>query len=140
MSVCNDNNVFLFVFTEPVEFVGNNYFEFSKLPVQMKNMYKLKSYKIMAEWIFDECYDVLFNFVNKKKIDVCINTTYCKIVFYVRYILCVISILAGSYTVIKNEKYLDLLRSSIFCCINDSCSPRRKSKHKKLCRRTFRSS
>lgn len=34
----------------------------------------------MAEWIFDECYDILFNFVNKKKIDVCINTPYCNII------------------------------------------------------------
>ncbi|XP_022176870.1 eukaryotic translation initiation factor 4 gamma 1-like [Myzus persicae] len=52
---------------ESVEFVENNYFDFSKLPLQMKSVYRLKSYKIMAEWIFDECYDVLFDFVNKKK-------------------------------------------------------------------------
>ncbi|XP_016662923.1 eukaryotic translation initiation factor 4 gamma 1-like [Acyrthosiphon pisum] len=54
---------------EPVKFIENNYTEFFNLPKHMKSVYKLKSNMIMAEWIYDECYDVLFNFVNKNKID-----------------------------------------------------------------------
>ncbi|XP_060840615.1 uncharacterized protein LOC132921556 [Rhopalosiphum padi] len=54
---------------QPIDFVGKNYRQFSELPTQMKNMYTIKSYNMMSVWIFDECYDILFNFVNSKKID-----------------------------------------------------------------------
>ncbi|XP_060862187.1 eukaryotic translation initiation factor 4 gamma 1-like isoform X2 [Metopolophium dirhodum] len=54
---------------EPVNFIGNNYTVFSDLPIHMKSVYRLKSIMIMAEWIYDESHDVLFNFVNKNKID-----------------------------------------------------------------------
>ncbi|KAF0772081.1 eukaryotic translation initiation factor 4G-like [Aphis craccivora] len=61
------------IIEEPVKYIGNNYMKFSDLPKEMKNMYTLKSYNIMALLIFNECYDVLFNFVNNKKIDEVIN-------------------------------------------------------------------
>jgi len=67
--------VFFIEFTEPVKFIRYNYTTFFDLPSHMKSVYRLKSYEIMAQWIFDECYDILFNFVNKKTIDVCFNTT-----------------------------------------------------------------
>jgi len=71
--------IFFIVLTVPVKFIGKNYATFFDLPSHMKRVYTLKSYKIMAEWIFDECYDILFNFVNKKTMDVCFNITFCKI-------------------------------------------------------------
>lgn len=52
----------------------------------MKNGYRLKSNMIMAEWIYEESRDVLFNFVNKNKIDVCSNTACCKIFSDVKFI------------------------------------------------------
>ncbi|CAH1715299.1 uncharacterized protein LOC126549225 isoform X2 [Aphis gossypii] len=54
---------------ESNKYIGNIYTKFSELPKEMKNMYTLKSYNIMALLIYDECYDVLFDFVDNKKID-----------------------------------------------------------------------
>ncbi|CAH1713730.1 unnamed protein product [Aphis gossypii] len=61
---------------ESNKYIGNIYTKFSELPKEMKNMYTLKSYNIMALLIYDECYDVLFDFVDNKKIDVCIYIYY----------------------------------------------------------------
>jgi len=57
-------------------FMGNNYTVFTDLPTHMKSVYRLKSIMIMAELIYDESHDILLNFVNKNKIDVCSNFQY----------------------------------------------------------------
>ncbi|XP_060881354.1 uncharacterized protein LOC132952886 [Metopolophium dirhodum] len=54
---------------EPVKLIENNQSAFSGLPEHMKNVYRVKSDTIMAEWIYDECYDVLMDFANNNKID-----------------------------------------------------------------------
>lgn len=43
----------------------------STLPIELKNDFELKSLHIIAECIFDKCYDILFSFVDKMDNYVC---------------------------------------------------------------------
>lgn len=46
------------------------YLDFESIPTKLKNNYELKSYAVMATCIFEECYDILFNYVNNKDFNV----------------------------------------------------------------------
>lgn len=41
------------------------------LPIELVNNFELKSLHIIAECIFDKCYDILFSFVNRMDNYVC---------------------------------------------------------------------
>lgn len=51
--------------------IERNTYVFDELPMQLKNEYDSKSDNIMAVCIFEECYDILFNFVDHKIFTVC---------------------------------------------------------------------
>lgn len=56
---------------DPVQLIEKNVCIFDELPMQLKNEFDSKSDNVIAACIFEECYDILFNFVNNKNIEVC---------------------------------------------------------------------
>lgn len=58
------------LFTELDQLSNKNCLKYERLPINLQKEYELKSYYIMAERIFEDCYDVLLKFSIKKEVNV----------------------------------------------------------------------